>query len=300
VAVDLFDNAYISGTTSGSLAGPYQGFQDAFLTKFDGSGNLLWSRQIGASDEDRSTSVAVDASGNPYISGFTRNSLGGPNAGGFDAFLMKFDAAGNTLWSRQIGTTGSGAADDSSSIALDSLGNAYISGDTSGSLAAPSAGGGGDAILIKYDSAGNLLWSRQIGTTNYDQSSAVAVDAAGNAYISGISGGSLGGPNAGFYDAFLFKYDGAGNVLWSRQIGTSDYDYSGSIAVDGAGNAFISGQTYGSLGGPSAGDADAFLIKFAVPEPANLMLIGLCLQFLMWRNLRPLFSSKSCGKSSID
>jgi hypothetical protein len=292
VAVDTSGNVYISGETEGSLGGPNAGSSDAFLTKYNSSGNLQWSRQIGTADYDISTYMALDASGNAYISGWTYGSLGGPSAGTIDAFLTKYDSAGNVLWSRQLGTTD---FDVSYSVAVDASGNAYMSGTTAGSLGGPNAGGD-DAFLTKYDGAGNVLWSRQIGTGADDTSRSVAVDPSGNAYISGYTFGSLGGPAAGFFDdAFLTKYDSAGNVLWSRQIGTTEVDVSYSVAVDPSGNAYISGYTAGSLGGPNAGGYDAFLIKFAVPEPASFILLALGLPFLVGRNPRRLGSGGTRG-----
>jgi hypothetical protein len=92
------------------------------------------------------------------------------------------------------------------------------------------------------------------------------VDGSGNAFISGYTYGSLGWSNAGNSDAYIAKYGPAGNLLWIQQLGTSDYDWSSSVAVDGSGNVFISGRTYGSLGGTNAGELDAFLVKFAVLE----------------------------------
>ena len=258
VAVDALGNAYISGTAYGSLEGPNAGGYDAFLTKFDSSGNELWGRQIGTSGDDYSLAVAVDALGNAYISGSTKGSLEGPYAGGNDAFLTKFDSSGNELWGRQIGTS---SGDQSNAVAVDALGNAYISGYTYGSLEGPNAGDA-DAFLTKFDSSGNELWGRQIGTSSGDFSYAVAVDALGNAYISGQTSGSLEGPNAGYADAFLTKFDSSGNELWGRQIGTSSGDHSHAVAVDALGNAYISGYTYGSLEGSNAGGYDAFLTKF--------------------------------------
>lgn len=257
VAVDASGNAYISGFINSRAI---EETADAFLAKYDGAGNLIWSRSIGTTDTDQSEGVAVDAAGNAYISGWTQGSLGGPFAGFNDAFLTKYDGAGNHLWSRQIGTISS---DQSYSVAVDAAGNAYISGETR-DIGGPTAGRE-DAFLSKYDNGGNLLWSRQIGTTDLDLSYGVAVDAAGNAYISGYTFGGLVGPNAGVIDAFLTKYDGAGNLLWSRQIGTTGGDASNGVAVDATGNAYISGTTFGSLGGPNAGGDDAFLVKFAPP-----------------------------------
>jgi hypothetical protein len=258
VAVDGSGNAYISGYTAGSLGGTNAGGIDAFLTKYDTSGNVLWTRQIGTSSSDYSSSVAADGSGNVYISGYTSGALGGTSAGGVDAFLTKYDTSGNVLWSRQIGTSG---GDYSKSVAVDGSGNVYISGYTSGALGGTNAGGN-DAFLTKYDPSGNVLWSRQIGTSSSDYGNAVAVDGSGNIYISGYTSGSLGGTSAGGVDAFLTKYDASGNVLWSRQIGTSSSDYGRSVAVDGSGNAYLTGYTSGSLGGTSAGGVDAFLTKY--------------------------------------
>jgi hypothetical protein len=258
VAADGAGGIYITGGTGGSLGGPRAGSWDAFLFKYNDSGVLQWSRQIGTTGEDQSYSVAADGAGGVYISGFTQGSLGGTNAGAYDAFLCKYDASGVLQWSRQIGTP---STDYSYSVAADGAGGVYISGKTYGSLGGPSAGGE-DAFLVKYDASGALRWSRQIGTSHKDRCRSVAADGTGGIYISGATGGSLGGPSAGWDDAFLVKYDASGVLQWSRQIGTSSDDYSYSVAADGAGGVYICGTTDGSLGGPNAGDDDAFLVKY--------------------------------------
>jgi len=258
VAVDTLGNAYITGHTWGSLGGPNAGREDAFLAKYDASGNILWTSQLGTSDAECCYSVAVDGSGNAYITGLTSGSLGAPNAGGNDAFLAKFDTSGGFLWTRQLGTSG---WDSARSVALDGSGNAYIVGMTEGSLGGDANAGGNDAFLAKYDSSGSLLWTHLLGTSTWDIGCSVATDNLGNAYICGSTSGSLGGPNVGGNNVFLAKYDASGSLLWIRQFGTgSEYGYS--IAVDGAGNAYVSGVTWGSLGGPNAGWADAFLAKY--------------------------------------
>jgi len=271
VAVDTSGNAFISGRTKGSLSGTNAGGYDAYLSKYDTNGNLLWTEQLGTSHSDNSSSVAVDGAGNIFISGSTEGNLGGINAGHDDAFLSKYDTNGNLLWTEQLGTSG---YDHSNSVVVDGSGNVFISGGTSGHLGGTGEGST-DAYLAKYDSTGNLLWTEQIGTSHSDYSSSVAVDGAGNIFISGTTYGNLGGVNSGGYDAFLCKYGPAGNLLWTEQLGTSGYDHSYSIVVDGTGNAFISGSTYGSLGGINAGERDAFLVKYAVPEPATLSLLAL-------------------------
>ncbi len=261
MAVDGSGNAYISGATGG----------DAFLTKFDTLGNEVWTSQIGTSSPDASFSVAVDAAGNAYISGYTDGVLGDSSAGGRDAFLTKFDSLGDEVWSSQIGSSG---YDYSCSVAVDGAGNAYISGYTEGVLGDSSAGYE-DAFLTKFDSSGDEVWTQQLGTASYDRSYSVAVDGSGNVYISGDTWGVLGDSSAGLSDAFLTKIDSSGSELWTQQIGTSSGDHSYSVAVDALGNAYISGETSGDLGGTNAGGRDAFLVKYEVPEPATLSLLAI-------------------------
>jgi hypothetical protein len=271
VAVDASDNAYISGYTSGSLDGSNAGNYDAFVGKFDSGGNEVWTTQIGTSSHDYSYSIAVDASGNAYISGYTSGSLGGSNAGSGDAFLSKLDSDGNEVWTTQIGTS---MWDGSSSVAVDAFGNAYISGSTEGDLGGLNAGRR-DVFLSMFDTEGDEVWTRQIGTSSNDGGRSIALDVSGNVFISGYTQGDLGALNAGSEDVFLSKFDSAGNELWTTQIGSNSEDQSWSVAVDVSGSAYISGFTKGDLGGPNVGGRDAFLVKYEVPEPATLSLLAL-------------------------
>jgi len=260
VAVGVFGNAYIAGVTEVDAAGT-----DGFLAKYDVSGDLLWSRQIGTIAWDECAAVAVDSADNSLVTGVTRGELAGTNLGEIDAYLIKHDPFGNLLWSRQIGTR---FDEEITSVAVDGFDNIYISGHTDGSLAGENAGDA-DIFLSKYSASGGLLWSRQFGTFTSDFNSTVAVDKAGNAFVTGNTFGDLVTTNAGFVDGFLFKYDVSGNLLWSRQFGTALPDFSYAVAVDNDGNAFVSGSTSGDLGGTNQGDHDAFLLKF--DESGNLL-----------------------------
>jgi Beta-propeller repeat/PEP-CTERM motif len=258
VATDGAGNVYISGFTSGSLGGPNAGFYDAFVSKFNATGNLLWTRQLGTTDYDSSSGVTADGLGNIYICGTTDGDLASPNAGNVDSFISKFNSAGALLWTRQIGTPGD---DYSGGISADQSGNVYVSGDTTGSLGGPKIGSS-DAFVNKYDAAGNLLWTRQLGTSQSDEQVSISADGLGNVYISGVTRGSLGGPPIGEGDAFICKYGASGNVLWTRQLGTTHDDESHAVSSDALGNVYIAGATEGDLDGPNAGDYDAFVSKY--------------------------------------
>jgi hypothetical protein len=153
LSADGLGNVYFSGWTNGSLATLNAGGSDAFIAKFNAAGNQLWTRQLGSAEPDLGQSVSTDGRGNIYLSGHTSGSLGGSNAGGSDAWVAKYDANGNHIWTHQLGTE---SGDFNISVSDDGLGNIYISGNTAGSLGGPNAGGS-DAFLAKLvDSAANL------------------------------------------------------------------------------------------------------------------------------------------------
>ena len=276
ISADGLGNVYFSSDTAGSLGGPNAGFEDVFLGKYDANGTLEWIRQFGTSGADWSRGgLSADGLGNVYISGLTTGNLGGPNAGETDAFLGKYDASGTLAWIRQIGTS---SRDKSSAVSADGLGNAYISGSTSGDLGGPNAGES-DVFISKYDASGTLAWTRQLGTSASESSYGVSADGLGSVYISGITGGDLGGPNAGEGDVFISKYDASGTLAWTRQLGTSESDSDSGVSADALGNVYISGSTWGSLGGPYAGGGgDAFVAKYnVVPEPATGIMLMLAI-----------------------
>ncbi len=269
VAVDPTGNIHVGGHTGGSLDSPNSGKADAIIVKYDDVGNPLWMHQLGTNTFDGIFGVDVDEEGNVYFGGQTEASLLGPTFGHRDAFLGKYDPAGEPLWSRQFGTPEYERGYD---VAVDRFGNVYITGNTTGSLGGPYVGNL-DVYLRKYDPAGNALWTQQLGSDQMDESHAVAVDAAGNAYIAGYTKGNLGDYNAGSWDAFVCKYDAEGNQIWIDQQGTPTDDYAYDIAVDDWGTAYIVGYTNGDLAGYSAGLNDVFVIAY-VPEPGTLAMLA--------------------------
>jgi hypothetical protein len=261
VAANRLGAIYIAGYTPDSFGGASAGITDAFLSKLDTSGDLTWTRQVGTVGDDRGTGVSTDGLGNAYITGFTHGSLGPPYAGGADAFLRKYDAAGNAVWTQQLGSPQK-RYDQSFGVSADRLGNVFIAGETVGNL-------GGvvpefqDGFVSKYDASGAIAWTRQIGSSgSSDDASGVSADGLGNVYVTGTTFGDLEGESAGRSDAYLRKYNSAGAVLWTKQFGTFDDDGGNDVAVDSLGNVYVTGSTEGDLGGPFAGDSDAFISKF--------------------------------------
>lgn len=202
VSVDSSGNEYVTGWTTGNLQGTNAGGKDAYLAKFDASGNQLWIHQFGTTGDDQTYSATTTSSGDTYIVGGTTGALGGPNAGATDAFLAKYGASGNQLWIKQFGTT---ADDDAEGVTLATNGDIIVTGGTNGNLAGTNAGQS-DAYIAEFDPSGNQVWIRQFGTTGDDWGQGVAVDNNDNVLVDGATSGNLTGTNQGLYDAYLRKY----------------------------------------------------------------------------------------------
>jgi hypothetical protein len=244
---------------NGTPAGHY----DAWIAGYDSAGNQAWKRQLGTVYDDFLYAAASDGTGGVYLSGATPGNLGGPNSGAWDVWLAHYDGAGNQLWKRQFGTS---TQDYAYAAAPDGSGGVYIGGYTQGSLGGQGAGGL-DGWLARYDSSGARLWIIQVGTSAGDIISAAASDGQGGVFVSGVTGGSLGGQNAGSGDVWLAHYDSTGNATWTRQFGTSMDESPNAAAPCTTGGVYISGTTQGSLGGPNSGGADAWLARYDVGGP---------------------------------
>lgn len=263
LATDGGGNVIVVGYTSGDLYNMNAGgASDLFVVKFNGTGTLLWSSQIGTASTDNAAGVAVDPAGNVYVTGYTFGDLdGNASAGSSDIFLIKYDSSGVKQWSRQLGSAG---LDVATGIAIDGTGNLFVAGRTDGSLDGSANAGGLDAFVAKFDSSGAKKWTRQFGSASDDYAYSVAIDADGNAVVAGHTLGAMSGvTSAGGADAFLAKFDALGTTLWTRQVGTIANDYAVGVRVDSAGNAFVAGHTEGALdGNASAGGPDMFVVKY--------------------------------------
>lgn len=234
VAVDA-SRVYVAGITGNSPG--------VFLRKYDLDGNVVWN-QFGAGGDTYAQAVAVDGSG-LYVAGYTRF----PQDPGFnaDAFLWKYDLDGTVVWSRQFGTP---EIDYASAVVLDDSG-IYVGGLTFGTFPGET-GAGADAYVRKYDRDGNVLWTRQFGTSGTDGAAALAVNAFG-LYVAGAAGGTFPGEPTftGIQDAFLRKYDLNGNVAWTHQFEISEVAAANAVAVSES-SVYVAGTT----------GVDAFVRKY--------------------------------------
>jgi hypothetical protein len=185
-------------------------------------------RQIGSFGHDYAFATAVDSTG-VYVVGQAQGALPGAQSwqGWFDAFLRKYDHTGNLLWTRQFGSP----LDDSAMGAATYAGSLYVAGFTSGALTNQPNAGFTDAFLRKYDTNGNVLWTRQFGTGGWDKATAIVADAAGVYVVGETSGSFTRQPSSGNGDCFVKRYDPSGNLLWTQQFDSGEPDYVTSVAI---------------------------------------------------------------------
>lgn len=225
--MDAFGNIYVTGHT-------YSGAEttnDYVTIKYDASGNELWTRTYSGPRPygfDYPVAIAVDASGNAYVTGKS------PGIGtNQDIATIKYDTNGNELWVRRYSGAGSDSNEYVSGIAVDSAGNVFITGKTNADIQTLY-----DFVTIKYDSNGNELWVKTYsGSASYSSDArAIAVDAAGNAYVTGISV-----ENGTDEDLTTIKYDPNGNELWVRNYNRIDTSKERAVGMtlDAIGNVYV-------------------------------------------------------------
>ena len=172
IAVDGSGNLYVAGYTRSTGAGG----ADILIAKYNTSGSIQWQRTLGGTSEEFSNAIAVDGSGNVYVTGRTDSA----GAGGYDLLIVKYNTSGSIQWQRTLGGTDTDAGDE---IVVDGSGNVYVAGYTNSTGA-----GTNDALIVKYNSSGTIQWQRTLGGTNNDVGSGgIAVDSLGNVYVNGYT-----------------------------------------------------------------------------------------------------------------
>jgi uncharacterized protein (TIGR03437 family) len=312
IAVDSQGNAYVTGSTTSTDFPVIQPIQaafaggstlfpaDAFVFKLNSAGSqLVYSTYLGGNADDIAKAIAVDASGNAYIGGVTgsadfpvKNSLQ-PYRGADDGFIAKINPSGNALvYSTFLGGTG---GDLVSAIAVDTNGNAAVTGNTVSrdfplvNALQPFTVGGTDAFVAKLNAAGSaLIYSTLLSGESDDFGLGIALDAAGNAYVTGTTGSvdfpvvkglqtHSGNSDLLGSDAFITKLDATGtHFVYSTYLGGSGIDVGMAIAVAGDGSAWIAGETDSPdfPGTDPAAEDDAFIARLN-PTGSTLSYVAL-------------------------
>ncbi|HRK01546.1 MAG TPA: SBBP repeat-containing protein [Oligoflexia bacterium] len=301
VTGDDAGNIYCAGETHGSLGEATAGGPDAYLAKFNATGQLEWLTQLGAVTKKTGRSnagaetvkgITLDTAGNIYITGATNGSMGEGNGGGYDIFVAKFTSTGALSNIFQLGDATrlffglSNAGDDTGyGIKVDASQNIFIGGSTTGSMGETNAGQT-DVVLVKLNSAGVLQWIKQLGTTtvvapggysnsSYDVCTGLAMNAAGDLYCGGYTASAMADNPGGLYDMLIVKWSSAGVVQMIKQLGRTNtfgandnlgQDICRSIAVDADGYVYCGGSTTGNFGEARAnsdGSWDIAVVKLS-------------------------------------
>jgi hypothetical protein len=294
VAVDNQGNIIVAGTsgsqTAIGTANSNAGASDAFVAKFSSTGTRQWGRFIGGPQVDLGTGVAVDASGDIYLSGVTYNasfptagSISNNTFGGSrDGFVAKFPASGDApTWSRFVGSTG---IDILWKIAV-SNGVVAVAGETNSpsipSITGSFAGGANDMLVATLNAnTGNYNWGMIQGTAGSDIARSVTIDGSGNVILAGQSSGTdvnLSTSGAaqttfgGVEDAVVAKISPSGSVVWVSYLGGNQIDRALDVATNAAGEIFVVGTTISpnfpvdnaGLQNSLGGNYDAFVARFS-------------------------------------
>jgi hypothetical protein len=254
---DQNGNVYIAGNTSGTLSEKSFGKSDGFITKLDSIGNIIWTKQLGSTEDDGINWITIDKKGNLYVSGYTKGVFNDKNFGREDIIVAKLDNAGNVEWQKQYGSDSSEVAND---IFVDDQGSIYISGVTKG-LLGKKAFGKADCFILKLDNKGNQLFTSQFGTLQDDMCNGITVDNSYNIYVCGITFGDLGAKNKGKNDVIAGKFNSQGEQIKIIQFGTDNYEGASKILIDKEKNIYIGGSTGGDLATKQKGEGDAILTK---------------------------------------
>ena len=226
IAMDSSNNIYVAGTyyTGGGSD------RNWLIMKLNNSGSLTWAREMTGSSDDLVTGIAVDSSGNVFVSGYNFSNQAG---------IVKYNTSGTFQWHRKLDGT---SWEYSGGVAVDSSGNSYVlyhsgssgSNDTSN----------GNMVTAKYNSSGTVVWQRTIGDGLYQEfgfhSNSIAIDSSNNIYILVATNSPEA---AGDRDFLVAKYNDSGVIQWQRLLGGGDRENSYGISVDNSGYIYITGDT---------------------------------------------------------
>ncbi len=282
VAVDTVGNVYIIGCFNGSASFGSTtftsgGYSDVFVAKLNTAGEWLWAQRAGGLGDDYGFGVGIDASGNTYIGGcfYDLAMLGNTTLigeGESDMFVAKLNSSGEWLWAESAG----GINEEwGSSIAVDSYGTTSITGyfydSATFGIETLTSEGGADVFVARLNSTGDWLWAISGGGIDDALGNGIAIDAAGNTYITGnyynsVTFGSTILTNEGYSNVFVAKLNSIGDWLWAESAVGTDINDGIGITVDPNGHIYIVGNFIGSISFDSitlnsVGSYDVFVAK---------------------------------------
>lgn len=279
ITTDNNQNSYVTGSFSETATFDdftliSNGYDDIFVGKLDENGNWIWLTQAGGNSDDSGRGIACDEEGNCYVVGMFRSTatFGSHTMQSIeynDIFVAKIDANGNWIW---VAQAGGNDFDRGYSIALDELGNCYITGNFCNNITFGSISlNGGGIYVAKIDNDGNWQWATEPETVEEQSAYKIAVDADGNSYVTGWfygdpTFGNYQLINNGWRDIFIAKLDTNGNWQWALNAGGDYYDTGYGIAVDEMQNVYLTGYfsdvaTFGDQNITSIGEDDIFIAK---------------------------------------
>lgn len=237
-----------------------------------------WARHCGSDSEDRAYAVSSDSLGNIVIAGSFSSTMNIGNTtitsnGGTDVFISKYNPKGELLWSKKAGGVNNDVA---KSLAIDKLGNIYITGQYTGNATFDTVKVTGTSdyniFLAKYTKDGSIVWIQTMGSDAYDHGNSLALDRFDNLYLAGDIAGRTQFSDTvvfsrGSWDSFIAKYTVDGQLQWVRVDGGNEWDESISITCDTSGNVYSTGvvegsATFSSTTVRSIGSTDIFVAKY--------------------------------------
>ena len=219
-------------------------------------------KNFGTPKDDYSNGIAIDSTGNIYITGYTKGDFDNDSiTTNPDIILLKFDSSGTKLWHKQISTS---SDDRGNGIAIDNHNNIYITGYSKGNLDNITNSGRADAFLMKFDLNGTKQWTKLVGTSSDDIANSVVIDSSNNIYITGYSNGDIdNNTNFGNSDIFISKFTLNGDKQWTKNMGSTLDDVGYDLATDFSNNIYITGGSTGNLdNNTNSGNSDVFILKF--------------------------------------
>ncbi len=239
IVLDDTGNVYITGESEG-LIGTHGIFEDYATIKYSSSGEFIWGARYNgpAGDYDRSNSITIDGSGNVYVAGTSDGGSSGSSEPHFDYATIKYNNGGAVQWVRRYNAEN--GDEEAKAVQVDTVGNVLVTGFSFRTTTDY------DYVTIKYNSAGDTLWTRSYNgpADNVDKANDLAVDDLGNIYVTGYSYGGSGTNN----DFVTIKYNASGDSVWVRRYnGPASGDDSGvALALDTFGNAYVTGKSTGT------------------------------------------------------